>query len=114
MLRGIVHDPDDSTTTVHVLNANKTEADILMRAELDELEQLAGSARYTQHLVLSQGPANWPSSRGRVGREHLERYLPPAAQDALVLMCAPPAMQDMVSAHLAEMGWDLSTQVVVF
>ncbi|GAA5833257.1 hypothetical protein JCM9279_001469 [Rhodotorula babjevae] len=114
VLRGIVHDPEDATTRVHVLNANKTEADILMRAELDELEKVAGSARYAQHLVLSQGPDDWPSSRGRVGREHLERHLPPAAEDALVLMCAPPAMQDMVSAHLAELGWDLSTQVVIF
>ncbi|KPV75001.1 uncharacterized protein RHOBADRAFT_36993 [Rhodotorula graminis WP1] len=114
VLRGIVHDPHDATTTVHVLNANKTEADILMRAELDELEKVAGSTRYAQHLVLSQGPDDWPSSRGRIGREHLERHLPPPAKDALVLMCAPPAMQDMVSTHLAELGWDLSTQVVVF
>lgn len=114
VLRGIAHDSEDKTTQVHVLNANRTEADILMRAELDELEKLAGVARYKQHLVLSQGPDDWPFSRGRIGREHLERHLPPPADDALVLMCAPPAMQDMVSAHLAELGWDVPKQVVVF
>ncbi|GAA5820479.1 hypothetical protein JCM3770_005542 [Rhodotorula araucariae] len=114
VLRGIVHDLEDTTTRVHLLNANRTEADILLRADLEELAQLAGEVRYTHHLVLSQGPDDWPFSRGRIGRKHLERHLPPPAEDALILMCAPPAMQEMVVKHLSELGWDVANQVVIF
>ncbi|GAA5870778.1 hypothetical protein JCM3774_001675 [Rhodotorula dairenensis] len=115
VLRGIVLDEQDQSTKVHVLNANRTEADILMRAELNDLLTQAGPDRVRQHLVLSQPPdAGWQYSRGRITRDHLVEHLPPPGDDALVLMCAPPALQDAVSAQLAELGWDVSRQVVVF
>lgn len=114
VLRGILLDPEDSDTKVHVVNANRTEEDILMRAELDSLLRQAGPDRFRQHLVLSQPPSIWAHSRGRVSREHLVEHLPPPTGDGLVLMCAPPALQDAVKAHLAELGWDVEKQVVIF
>lgn len=114
VLRGVVYDEQDKNTKLYVLNANRTESDILMRAELDELARLAGPERLRQHLVLSKGPDDWAGSLGRIGRDHLVKYMPPAGLDSLVLMCAPPPMQDMVVAQLAELGWDVATQVVVF
>lgn len=114
VLRGVIYDEQDKDTKLYVLNANKTEADILMRAELDELSRLAGPERLRQHLVLSKGSDDWAGSLGRIGKDHLVKYMPPASPDSLILMCAPPPMQDMVVAHLAEMGWDVATQVVIF
>ncbi|GAA5984122.1 hypothetical protein JCM10908_006059 [Rhodotorula pacifica] len=114
VLRGVVLDVEDHSTKVHVLNANRTEADILMRAELDDLLAQAGPERFRQHLVLSQPPDEWQHSRGRIARDHLVDHLPPPSADALVLMCAPPALQDAVSAHLAKLGWDVARQVVIF
>lgn len=100
---------------MHVLNANRTEADILMRAELDALVAQAGPDRVRQHFVLSQPPdSRWQYSRGRIVRDHLVDHLPRPGDDALILMCAPPALQDAVSADLAELGWDVPRQVVIF
>ncbi|GAA6003716.1 uncharacterized protein JCM10292_000700 [Rhodotorula paludigena] len=115
VLRGVLHDPLDTTTQVHVLNANRTESDILLRSELDALAALAGPDRMRMHLVLSQPPGDWPANAcGRIGREHIEKCMPPASEDALVLMCAPPALQDMACEHLKELGWDVPRQVVIF
>lgn len=115
VLRGVLHDPLDTTTQVHVLNANRTESDILLRSELDALAALAGRDRVRMQLVLSQPPADWPAdARGRIGREHIEKCMPLASEDALVLMCAPPALQDMACEHLKELGWDVPRQVVIF
>ncbi|GAA5967839.1 hypothetical protein JCM11641_005782 [Rhodosporidiobolus odoratus] len=115
VLRGVLHDAADSDTKLYVLNANKTEADILCRQELDEMLQLAGEGRYRQHLVLSQGPEDWPFSKGRISKTHLANHLPPPSEDSLVLFCGPdPMLEQVVKPGLAELGWDLPSQLVIF
>ncbi|GAA5820633.1 hypothetical protein JCM11251_003085 [Rhodosporidiobolus azoricus] len=115
VLRGVLHDTSDTTTTLHILNANKTEADILCRAELEELQGTVPLERFRQHFVLSKGGENWPFSRGRITKGMLEEHLPPPGDDSLVLFCGPdPMLNEIVKPGLAELGWDVPSQLVVF
>ncbi|GAA5945071.1 uncharacterized protein JCM15063_001650 [Sporobolomyces koalae] len=115
VLRGVIHDPTDRDTKLFLLNANKTEADILLRTELDSLVELAGEHRYQQHFVLSQASQDWAHSHGRIDRDLLHRHLPPVGdKDDLVLICGPDPMIKMVKQELASLGWDIPTQLVIF
>lgn len=97
------------------MNANRTEADILLSGELDSLAELAGEDRYRQHLVLSQPSEDWAHSKGRINRKMLVDHLPVSScPDDLILICGPEPMQEMVKKELAEMGWDVPNQLVVF
>lgn len=92
-----MHDSQDSTTEIFILNANKTEADILLRAEMEELGRLIGPARFRQHLVLSKAPedgatSTWIGSKGRITKQMLVDHLPPPSEDALLLICGPDPM----------------------
>ncbi|GAA6022863.1 hypothetical protein JCM11491_007022 [Sporobolomyces phaffii] len=115
VLRGVIHDETDSTTKLFLLNANKTESDILLRTELESLADLAGENRYRQHLVLSQASDKWTFSRGRIDREMLERHLPaPGNAEDFVLICGPDPMIQMAKVELKALGWDVPNQLVVF
>lgn len=113
VLRGVLHDPTDTTTRLHLLNANKTEADILLRTELESF-LASTAARYRHHLILSQADERWQFSRGRISRELLQTHLPPLDPDNLILICGPKPMIDMVKVELTELGWDVPNQLVVF
>ncbi|GAA5958088.1 hypothetical protein JCM21900_003582 [Sporobolomyces salmonicolor] len=115
VLRGVIYDKEDTSTKLYVLNANKTQADILLRAELEALATLAGPERFRQHLVLSKGPEDWPHSKGRINKQMLAEHLPPPGQDSLVLICGPdPMINEIVKPGLTELGWDVPNQLVVF
>ncbi|GAA5999899.1 hypothetical protein JCM10207_005962 [Rhodosporidiobolus poonsookiae] len=115
VLRGVIGDPDDTETKLYVLNSNRQETDILMRADLDDLLAQAGAERFKQHLVLSQGPEDWPFSRGRITKELIKEHLPPPADDTLILFCGPdPMLHDVLKPALVEFGFDLPSQLVVF
>ncbi|SGY20627.1 BQ5605_C016g08109 [Microbotryum silenes-dioicae] len=115
VMRGIIHDSEDIDTNVWVLNANKTEADILLRAELEELGKLVGPSRCRQHLVLSKGPADWAHSKGRINKQMLIDHLPPPGPDSLVLICGPdPMINEIIKPGLAELGWDVPNTLVIF
>jgi len=97
IVRRICEDPRDDTKTT-LLYANKTEADILMRKELDEF-----AAKYEQfrvHYVLSSPPDGWQGGTGRVNKQMIDQHLPaPAGDDTKVLVCGPdPMMKAMVNA----------------
>ncbi|GJE85169.1 nitrate reductase [Phanerochaete sordida] len=117
VLRSILHDEEDTETRLWLLSANKTEHDILCRAELDALCAAHGaSGRFRVHYTLSAGaPPAWTYSTGRVSESMLRAHLPAPGAGRLVLACGPPAMIDgALKAGLAQCGWDVPTQLVVF
>lgn len=143
VLRAIFADPTDTSTRVWVLDANKSEADILCQPELSALladHGSAGTGRMRLHHVLSLAPASeveeedgvrtWACgtySRGRINDELLRAHLPsppplPASadcaddeDDTLILVCGPRSMVDeTVKPGLARCGWDVGRCVVVF
>lgn len=115
VLRGIIHDVEDSTTNLWLINANKTEQDILLRAELQALADHVGPSRFQHHYCLSKAPEDWEHSKGRINFDMLRKHLPPAADDSLILICGPePMIEGVVKPGLTELGWDIEKSLVVF
>lgn len=115
MLRGIIHDVEDNETKLWLINSNKTEDDILLRAELQALSNHVGPDRFQHHYCLSKAPEDWQHSTGRINLEMMRNHLPPPSEDSLVLFCGPDAMVDgVVKPGLVTLGWDLEKSLVVF
>lgn len=115
VLRGVIHDVADSSTRLWLLNANKTEEDILLRSSLDDLSSVVGPTRFQQHHCLSHAPEDWEHSRGRINIEMMRMHLPSPSDDGLILFCGPEAMvEGVVKPGLKELGWKVDECLVVF
>lgn len=82
---------DGDATEVRVVDANKTENDILLRAELDGFAKRSGGKVRITH-VLSHADDSWTGLKGYVDGEVLREHLFPPAEDSAVFLCGPPAM----------------------
>lgn len=105
VLRAVMVDDRDGTKCV-VLDGNRTEEDILCRAEIDGLVEGKKEKCKLVH-ALTQPSEEWKGYKGRVGRELLEREVGKCKGDGeeLVLICGPEALEKSVHALLNEMGW---------
>lgn len=90
LIRQVLKDPDD-TSLLWLLFANQTEADILLRDELDALAAEHRDRLRVWYTVDRPG-YGWPYSVGFVSAEMIAEHLPPPGDDTVVLMCGPPAM----------------------
>lgn len=124
VLRAAIQDIEQSEDTemkLWVIDANKTEEDILYREELDQYlashGATKGSERYFLHHTLSTPPPSWPEhySKGRITESMLSSHLPPPSDDAMILICGPDGMiNDTVKPGLTKLGWDIEKSLVVF
>ncbi|KAI0129936.1 oxidoreductase NAD-binding domain-containing protein [Xylariales sp. AK1849] len=103
LIRAICENERD-TTEVSLIFANRTEADILLR---DELEAMA--RRYPRNLklfyLLDQPSANWSHGSGHVTREIMAQRLPAANPDTKMMICGPPAMLEAARDSLVSLGF---------
>lgn len=114
VLRAVLQDPSDETR-LWLLNANRTEADILCKAELDKLHALHDAGRLHLHYTLTSAPGDWKHSTGRLTDTMLVTHLPQPSPDALILVCGPNAMIDeAIKPGLERCGWDIDMSLVVF
>ena len=89
LVRSVLKDPSDRTE-MWLLFANHTEADILLRKELEEC---AKDPRCRVHFTLSMPPAEgWTHSRGRIDADMIAQHMPMPDASTIVLMCGPPPM----------------------
>ncbi|XP_007893601.1 NADH-cytochrome b5 reductase 3 [Callorhinchus milii] len=104
LIRAVVKDPND-TTVCHLLFANQTEKDILLRTELEDIE-----AEHPHRVIiwytLDKAPEGWKYSEGFVNDEMISNHLPPPGDDVLILMCGPPPMiQFACNQNLDKLGY---------
>lgn len=78
-------------TEIRVIDANKTENDILLREELDDFEKKSQGQLKIAH-VLSHAGGDWDGLRGHVDDEKMKQTLFPPSEDTVALLCGPPAM----------------------
>ncbi|KAL8273423.1 hypothetical protein Esti_002668 [Eimeria stiedai] len=105
LIRRIFEDPADPTH-LSLLYANKTEADILLRDELEELENQYPD-RISLWFTLDKPPAKWRFSSGFVSQEMIKERMPPPGKETLILCCGPPPMVEYACMqNLLEMGYD--------
>ena len=89
IIRHILKDPQDPTT-VHLLFANQTEDDILLRPEL---EHCAKDKRFTLWYTVDRPPATgWTYSVGFVDAPMVEQHMPAPNAETVILMCGPLPM----------------------
>ncbi|ODH43651.1 hypothetical protein ACO22_00995 [Paracoccidioides brasiliensis] len=113
VLRAIMQDAEDHTSCV-VLDGNKTEADILCRAELDEFMTQHPKTRCHIIHTLTEPSESWPGRRGRISEDLLREYVNVDVKknkESVVLICGPEALADAVRKILLGMGWNESDLV---
>ena len=101
-----IADENGKPLELRLVYGNRTEADILLRQELDSLANQLQTMRISH--VLSGATEHWAMDRGRIDLERISKALPVAAEadNTVVLLCGPPAMESAVLAALRELGWD--------
>lgn len=125
-LKGLIEDPLATNVNIWIIDANRTEADILARYELDEILQRKSSHVRLWHILSSPDvDSSWNMGKGRISIDCLREHLPPAPErindkdgypieDSLALLCGPPAMEKTVLNGLEKLGWDIKRNIVRF
>ncbi|XP_020202176.1 inducible nitrate reductase [NADH] 2 [Cajanus cajan] len=111
--QAILKDPEDRTQ-MHVVYANRTQDDILLREELDDWAQKHDRFKvwYVVQESLREG---WEYSVGFITESILREHVPHASPDTLALTCGPPPMiQFAVQPNLEKLGYDIQNNLLVF
>lgn len=106
--RSILEDQTDRTK-LHLIYANVTSDDILLKEELEGLAKIYPS-RFKVYYVLNQPPEGWTGGVGFVSQEMIKEHLPGPAYDIQILRCGPPPMNKAMAAHLEALGYDSEMQ----
>ncbi|WVZ20681.1 hypothetical protein V8G54_008003 [Vigna mungo] len=113
VVQAILKDPEDHTE-MHVVYANRTEDDILLREELDEWAKKHDRVK-VWYVVQESIREGWEYSVGFITESILREHLPPASPDTLALTCGPPPMiQFAVQPNLDKLGYDIHKDLLVF
>ncbi|KAH1213896.1 Nitrate reductase [NADH] 2 [Glycine max] len=111
--QAILKDPEDPTE-MHVVYANKTEDDILLKEEMDVWAK-KHSDRFKVWYVVETAREGWEYSVGFITESIMREHLPETSTDALALTCGPPPMiQFAVQPNLEKMGYDIKNDLLVF
>ncbi|KAF7831553.1 NADH--cytochrome b5 reductase 1-like [Senna tora] len=101
--RAILENPQDKTN-IHLIYANVTYDDILLKEELDNFAQKFPS-RFRVYYVLNQPPEEWDGGVGFVSKEMIQTHCPAPSPDIKILRCGPPPMNKAMAAHLDALGY---------
>ncbi|XP_045175015.2 NADH-cytochrome b5 reductase 3-like isoform X1 [Mercenaria mercenaria] len=106
LIRQILKDKKDKTEMC-LLFANQTEDDILLRPELEDLQQTYGD-RFKLWYTLDRPSADdWKYSKGFISDVMIKEHLPPAEEGSIVLMCGPPPMINFACIpNLEKLGYN--------
>ena len=102
--QSLLHLLDDKKAdlTLNILFANKTEEDIVLREELDEIaEKTKARVAYT----LDHPKDGWKGYKGFINQTMLEDFIPPVSDDHLVFFCGPKLMNKDCRTVLKTMGF---------
>lgn len=89
IITAVLKDSSDKTE-LSLIFANQTEADILLRPELDALT--AKHSNLKVWYTVDTKPEVWSYSVGFVNTEMCRAHLPAAGPDTMLLVCGPPPM----------------------
>ncbi|GAB2274488.1 NADH-cytochrome b5 reductase [Dionaea muscipula] len=106
--RAILENPSDKTK-IHLIYANVTYEDILLKEELDNFAQNFPD-RFSIYYVLNEPPEGWKGGVGFVSKDMILAYCPPPASDIRILRCGPPPMNKAMAGHLEALGYTSQMQ----
>ncbi|KAG2463167.1 NB5R2 reductase, partial [Polypterus senegalus] len=90
LIRHITSDPKDNTVC-HLIFANQTEKDILLRSELEQIAK-EHPDQFKLWYTLDKAPQGWKYSSGFIDADMIRNHMPSPEEDVLVVMCGPPPM----------------------
>lgn len=118
LIRAVIENENDSTIC-HLIYANVTEDDILLKKEIDAIA--ANDNRLKVHYVLDNPPANWTGSAGFVNADIIRKHCPKPGDDVKLCICGPPPMVKYLRHQVKDAGFKtpnlvskLDDQVFVF
>ena len=94
IIKEILKNPEDKTE-IHLVFANQTENDILLKSTLDDLARKHKNFKVT--YVVSKAGLFWRGEKGFVSAAIVAKTMPAPGPDSLVLVCGPPGMMKAVS-----------------
>ncbi|KAK4992186.1 hypothetical protein LTR50_001364 [Elasticomyces elasticus] len=104
----------DDKTELRVVDANKTEEDILLHQALDAFEKKHGEQLKVTH-VLSHPSETWKGKKGHVNADILKEALFAPGDGTAVFLCGPPSMiQKAVLPALRNLGFKEEKNVFGF
>ncbi|CAO2836913.1 unnamed protein product [Amaranthus hypochondriacus] len=106
--RAILENPKDMTK-IHLIYANKTAYDILLKEDLDGFASKYPD-RFKVYYVVSEPPPDWDAGIGHISKETIQEHCPRPAADVLILRCGPPGMNKAMEAYLNELGYTSEMQ----
>ncbi|KAH8551152.1 hypothetical protein BGW37DRAFT_52127 [Umbelopsis sp. PMI_123] len=107
LLHKIINNSEDKTK-VNLLYCNRTEDDILLREELENISA-KNPERFQVTFCLSQPPINWEQESGHVTVDMVKNHMPSPNEDTLIYVCGPSGMVQMLTQKkgiLQELGYD--------
>ncbi|KAK7935265.1 hypothetical protein PG985_000760 [Apiospora marii] len=96
LCRAIFNNPNDKTK-VTLVYGSLTEEDILLKKELEQLENTYPQ-RFRAFYVLDNPPKEWVGGKGHIDKNLLKTVLPePKEENVKVFVCGPPGMYKAIS-----------------
>ena len=96
LCRAIFKNPEDKTKVTLVFG-NVTEQDILLKHELEDLENQYPQ-RFRAFHVLNTPPDSWTQGKGFISQELLKTVLPePKTENIKIFVCGPPGLYKAIS-----------------
>lgn len=96
LTRAIFNNPNEKTKVTLVFG-NVTEEDILLKKELQDLENTYPQ-RFRAFYVLNNPPKSWSGGKGFISKELLKTVLPePKSENIKVFVCGPPGLYKAIS-----------------
>lgn len=109
LIRAILKNPDD-TTEVHLVFANRTEEDIMLRSELDKWASKHSNFKVWYVIERPIDAESWKYSTGFINEEIVRQHLPSGSSETRAFMCGPPPMiQFACLPNLEKLGYDKSS-----
>ena len=96
LIRAVFRNPEDKTKVTLVFG-NVEEKDILLRKELQDLENTYPN-RFRVFYVLDNAPDDWQGGKGFISKDLLKTVLPEPKEDNIkVFVCGPPGLYKAIS-----------------
>ncbi|VAI69678.1 unnamed protein product [Triticum turgidum subsp. durum] len=117
VIQAVLRDQPEDKTEMHLVYANRTEDDILLRDELDRWAAEHPDKLKVWYVVdqVKRPEEGWKFSVGHVREDILRAHVPEGGDDTFALACGPPPMiKFAITPNLEKMKYDMANSFISF
>lgn len=101
------------STQYSLVFGNRSTKDILLKDELDHFLK-CGHFKFDVYYTIDKAEEGWTGEVGYISKEMIAKYMPPPADDTLILICGSGKMcKKYLAPMLLEMGY-AATSIFIF